>query len=86
MDFAETNGIKVTIEALDGETQGVSMGGSIILSPEAGTKTLIHEIAHEFLHQMGNGQLSRIEKEIEAESITFTLFSSISLAANMADS
>ena len=73
MDFAETNGIKVTIEALDGETQGVSMGGSIVLSPEAGTKTLIHEIAHELFHQVENNQLTRAEKEMEAESVAYVV-------------
>jgi hypothetical protein len=57
--YAENNGIKVTIEPLSGETQGVSMGGKIILSPEAGVKTLVHEIAHELLHQVEKDQLSR---------------------------
>jgi hypothetical protein len=73
IDFAETNGIKVTIEAIAGDTQGVSMGGSIVLSPEAGTKTLIHEIAHEFLHQVEENQLSRAEKEMEAESVAYVV-------------
>ena len=73
MNFAETNGIKVTIEAIDGDTQGVSMGGSIVLSPEAGTKTLIHEIAHELLHQVEENQLSRAEKEMEAESVAYVV-------------
>jgi len=71
MEFAELNGIKVTIEELQGETQGISQGGSIVLSPEAGTKTLIHELAHELLHQVENTHLSRAEKEMEAEAIGF---------------
>jgi hypothetical protein len=73
IDFADTNGIKVTIEAIAGDTQGVSMGGSIVLSPEAGTKTLIHEIAHELLHQVEENQLSRAEKEMEAESVAYVV-------------
>jgi len=73
IDFAKVNGIKVTIEPLRGETQGVSMGGRIILSPEAGTKTLIHELAHELLHQVENNQLSRKIKELEAESVAFVV-------------
>lgn len=73
MDFAEQNGIQVTIKELEGETQGVSTGGSIIISPEAGTKTLIHELAHELLHQVENCQLSRTEKELEAESIAYVV-------------
>lgn len=75
MGFAEQSGIKVTIEAIDGETQGVSMGGRIILSPEAGTKTLIHEIAHELLHQVEKNHLSRAEKEMEAESVAYVVCS-----------
>lgn len=71
MDFAEQNGIKVTIEELEGETQGISTGGSILLSPNAGTKTLIHELAHEHLHQVENNQLSRAEKELEAEAVAY---------------
>ena len=79
IDFAEINGIKVTIEPIAGDTQGVSMGGSIVLSPEAGTKTLIHEISHEFLHQVEKNQLSRAEKEMEAESIAYIVASYLGL-------
>jgi hypothetical protein len=73
MEFAESNGINVTTEPLCGQTQGVSMGGRIVLSPEAGTKTLIHELAHELLHQVENDQLSRKIKELEAESVAFVV-------------
>ena len=55
------------------------MGGSIVLSPEAGTKTLIHEIAHEFLHQVENNQLSRAEKEMEAEAIGYIVSRSLGI-------
>jgi len=72
-DFAEQNGIQVTIKELEGETQGISTGGSIVLSPEAGTKTLIHEITHELLHQVENTQLSIAEKELEAESVAYVV-------------
>jgi hypothetical protein len=73
IEFAVSNGIKVTIEPISGETQGISMGGRIILSPEAGTKTLIHELAHELLHQVENNVLSKAEKELEAESVAFVV-------------
>ncbi len=69
--FAEINGITVTIEAFDGETQGVSMGGRVVISPQAGTKTLVHELAHELLHQVESCQLSRAEKEMEAEAVGY---------------
>ena len=80
IDFAKANGIKVTIEAIDGETQGISMGGRIILSPEAGVKTLVHEIAHELLHQEEKNQLSRQIKEMEAESIAYIVCSYFGLS------
>ena len=69
--FAESKGIQVTIETLAGEIQGISQGGSIVLSPNAGTKTLVHEISHVLLHFQGLNNLSRAEKELEAESVAF---------------
>ena len=48
--FAESKRIKVAVKELAGDIQGVSSGGKITVSPTAGTKTLIHEIAHELLH------------------------------------
>lgn len=69
--FAESKGITVTFKELPGETQGVSMGGAIEISPDAGTKTLIHEIAHELMHQGGYSGLTRLERELEAESAAF---------------
>jgi len=72
-DFCKGKGIQVTTEELEGETQGLSYGGKIKLSPEAGTKTFVHEIAHELLHQ-GEGKkiLSQI-KELQAESVAFVV-------------
>ena len=74
MKFAESKGIKVTIEELHGECQGVSQGGSIVLSPEAGTKTLIHELGHELLHQnMARWSIESKTKELESESVAFVV-------------
>ena len=39
--YATDNGITVKVQELPGSTQGVSSGGRILLSPAAGTKTLI---------------------------------------------
>lgn len=71
IDFANKKGIEVTIESMNGEVQGISMGGKIKLAPEAGTKTLVHEIAHELLHQMNTTELSKEEKEMEAETVGY---------------
>ncbi len=68
--FAESRGITITFKELHGETQGVSKGGAIEISPNAGTKTLIHEIAHELMHQCENN-LDREVCELEAESVAY---------------
>jgi hypothetical protein len=71
IDFAEQKSIQVTIKELEGETQGISTGGKIVLAPDAGTKTLIHELAHELLNQVENTHLSKSELEMEAEAVGF---------------
>ena len=68
LDLAKAKGIEIAIEKLEGDTQGISKGGSIVLSPQAGTKTLVHEIAHELLHHVEKISLSRSEMELEAEA------------------
>lgn len=82
MAFAQERGITVTEKILTGEVQGVSRGGSIELSPSAGTATLIHEIAHELLHkQEERWTMSREEKELEAESVAFVVAKHFGLEA-----
>ena len=71
--FAEAKGISVAFQELVGDTQGVSTGGSILLSPEAGTKTLIHEIAHELMHQDENRPADKSIRELEAESVAYVV-------------
>jgi hypothetical protein len=74
IDFARSHGITVITEDLPGEVQGVSRGGSIALSPLAGTKTLIHELAHEMLHKhMLAGMTGRDVKELQAESVAYVV-------------
>jgi hypothetical protein len=73
MDFAESRGIQVQVKKLRGETQGVSTGGTIILSPNAGTKTLVHEIAHELLHHKQNELILQTIRELEAEAVAYVV-------------
>lgn len=73
MDFADSRGIRVQVKELQGETQGVSMGGTIILSPKAGTKTFVHEIAHELLHHKETKLMLHAERELEAESVSYVV-------------
>ena len=71
--FAESKGIKVSFKELPGDIQGVSKGGEIELDISAGTKTLVHEIAHELMHQDKDRLLSKTVKELEAESVAFVV-------------
>ena len=71
--FAESKGIKVSVKELAGDIQGVSMGGSVFVSPQAGTKTLIHEIAHELMHQDENRPHNKTILELEAESVAYVV-------------
>jgi len=73
LEFAANKGIVVNVKQLPGETQGVSLGGTIILSPQAGTKTLIHEIAHELLHHKQHEVTSQTIRELEAEAVAYVV-------------
>lgn len=75
MDYTEMKRIEVVYQDFPDETQGMSMGGKIILSPSSGIKTFIHELAHELLHQSGINGISRLEKELEAESVAYIVCS-----------
>jgi hypothetical protein len=48
-------------------------GGAIDIDPSAGTKTLVHEIAHEIMHKGVNNLQSRAIKEVEAESVAYVV-------------
>jgi hypothetical protein len=73
IDFAKAQGIEVEETDLSGETQGVSAGGTIILDQVSGTKTLVHEIAHELLHRDAGLSLRRAIKELEAEAVAYVV-------------
>lgn len=74
MSFAEEKNIKVVIAKLDGECQGTSSKGKITLAPEAGTKTFVHELAHELMHWGEGWQgISSQLKELEAESVAYVV-------------
>lgn len=73
LTFAREKGITVTEKVLAGEIQGLSKGGAIALDPLAGTKTLIHEIAHELMHQDSTAPVERSIRELEAEAVAFVV-------------
>jgi hypothetical protein len=73
IQFAESLGIKVSEQELRGEVQGISKGGTILLSPDAGTSTMIHEIAHEMMHRDKDRPLNRSVVELEAEAVSYVV-------------
>lgn len=83
VNYAATQDIEIDIQDLEGETQGISEGGKIILAPNAGTKTLIHELAHELLHQKPDSwkvaTMNRRTKELQAEATAWVVATHYSL-------
>ena len=73
VQFAKDHGISVTFKELPGEMQGVSKGGSIDIDITAGTKTLVHEIAHELMHKGKKKLQNRAIKELEAEAVSWVV-------------
>ena len=73
MLFAKSEGIQVQTKSIGRDIQGVSMGGKVILDPEAGTKTLIHEITHEMLHHVEHVLSNSTIRELEAESVAYVV-------------
>ncbi len=71
--LATSRGIRVKLQSLPNNTQGVSLGGLILLSPFAGTKTLIHELAHELIHQREDAPKEKHIRELEAEAVAFVV-------------
>ena len=71
--FANKRGIQVKVVKQRGDTQGVSKGGIIEIDPSAGTKTLIHEIAHELMHRDENRPTDSSLRELEAEAVSYVI-------------
>lgn len=80
-DVAANRGIAVRYERMEEGTFGVSSGGTIVIATGHATgqqcKTLIHELAHESLHQRsGEGCASypaRAVAELEAEAVAYVV-------------
>jgi len=76
--YANEKGIKVEITAnlpVPG-AEGTSEGGKICLLPQAGTRTFIHELAHEcFLHcsREVREKTPTLIREIEADSVAYAV-------------
>ena len=76
LDFCTQKGIKVEFKSLGvNGLYGYSRGGEIAIASQSSinmqVSTLIHEIAHELLHQ--KSALSKQQKEIQAESVAYVV-------------
>jgi len=71
IEYAKSQSISVAFKDLSGEVQGISRGDAIEVDQQAGSKTLVHEITHELLHQKQRDLQSSALKELEAESVAY---------------
>jgi len=71
--FAISHNIVVLEKEQPGEVQGRSLNGTVEIDPSAGAKTLVHEIAHELLHNADAPKLHVNIRELEAESVAYVV-------------
>lgn len=89
--FIESRGIKLSNDPVPAGALGVSKGGEIRLRPDLAPpqafEVLVHEMAHEMLHQ-GEGSVrgSKTVIETEAEAVAFVVCHSIGLNTGTAAS
>lgn len=82
--FIRGRGITLTYEVLSGGANGVSSGGSIAISPDLSPpetfRVLVHEAAHELLHQgERRGETTKTIRELEAEAVAFIVASAFEI-------
>lgn len=73
MEFAQSRGIEITFKNLPGDIQGISKGKVIEVDNDAGTKTMIHEIAHELMHRGDDCPRGQAIRELQAEATAFVV-------------
>lgn len=90
--FVEAEGIAIRYESL-GSVQGMSRGGTIALSNELDEaerfSVLVHELAHELMHQGPNQPDPRPPKsvrELEAESVAFVVCTAVGMKTGTSSS
>ena len=89
--FVASRGITLRCSGATGVADGMSRGGSIILrrglEPGEEFSVLVHELAHERLHQeKKSAQESRVVRETEAEAVSFVVCQAAGLDTNSAAS
>jgi hypothetical protein len=70
-------GIQLVYKAIPGAAEGLSKGGLIeideTLSTAARCGVIAHELAHELLHKQNRQETTRQQRELEAESVSYTV-------------
>jgi len=88
-DLVLSRGIMLEYTNRIGSAQGASGGGKIFLrtdlAPAEEFSTLVHELAHEMLHQ-GNTEGGKTVRETEAEAVAFVVCEAIGLECGTASS
>ena len=77
-EYTKKQGIKLEFKKLSEAHKGYSKGGKIVINSKANqtekAAVLVHEIAHEFLHDKEKRvELSKEIKEMEAEAVAFVV-------------
>jgi len=88
-DLVLSRGIQLKYTNRIGPAQGASAGGKIFLredmEPAEEFSTLVHELAHEMLHQ-DKTERSKTVKETEAEAVAFVVCQAVGLECGTASS
>ena len=89
-NLISAKGINLSYAENLGGAQGYSSGGAIVLKnglpPASEFSVLVHELAHELLHQGGKAPQSKTVCETEAEAVAFVISEAIGLENNSASS
>lgn len=83
VQFAQAQSITVTVKTFNGSARGfyTPADHAITLQPDAGTKTLVHELAHALLHRNVLARPEQDVMEVEAEAVAFTVCTAAGLTA-----
>ena len=83
-------GIHLRYSATIGQARGLSGGGLIVLRPDLepaeAFSVLVHELAHELLHQEKTVPASQTVRETEAEAVAFVVCQAAGLETNTSSS
>jgi hypothetical protein len=90
-EYVSSKGIKLRVSDQIGSADGASAGGTILLRPGLTAaqefSTLVHEVAHEILHQdSAEKDVPRRVRELEAEAVAFVASEAIGLETREASS